>query len=259
MVKYLIEWIPYTQFKDLRKIGEGGFSIIYKATWSDGIRNTDVALKKLFNSQKIDLATKEYILIMEYANGGNLHNYLQNNFVNITWKKKSYILEEIISGFKVEFEEAIRNQKWSFENTIEFERSLEEAEKKKLELIQLKKLGPEFSEKPHQRAIYTSRALSSLISKSSINFSSTNSVSIMQEYITKEYELDINKIQSSTTQNINSSVQISNSRHQNFNGPSGSGPLNNLISTETVNSSRKRNIEELEIETQKSKKNRERY
>ncbi|CAG8745395.1 17198_t:CDS:1, partial [Rhizophagus irregularis] len=79
-----------------------------------------------------------------------------------------------------EFEEAIRNQKWSFENTIEFERSLEEAEKKKLELIQLKKLGPEFSEKPHQRAIYTSRALSSLISKSSINFSSTNSVSIMQ-------------------------------------------------------------------------------
>ncbi|CAB5380130.1 unnamed protein product [Rhizophagus irregularis] len=81
----------------------------------------------------------------------------------------------------------------------------------------------------------------------------------MQEYITKEYELDINKIQSSTTQNINSSVQISNSRHQNFNGPSGSGPLNNLISTETVNSSRKRNIEELEIETQKSKKNRERY
>ncbi|POG74446.1 kinase-like domain-containing protein [Rhizophagus irregularis DAOM 181602=DAOM 197198] len=258
---------------------------------------------------------------MEYANGGNLHNYLQNNFVNITWKKKSYILEEIISGlhnihlnnfihrdfhsgnillsdqswlpgdfglsqpanstspnneiygvipyiapeifkgaafsqksdfysfgmimwelttgckpfanvehnvsliyeiidgkrpeitndtpewfanlmkkcwdsnpskrptidkiklfirFKVEFEEAIRNQKWSFENTIEFERSLEEAEKKKLELIQLKKLGPEFSEKPHQRAIYTSRALSSLISKSSINFSSTNSVSIMQ-------------------------------------------------------------------------------
>ncbi|CAB4402905.1 unnamed protein product [Rhizophagus irregularis] len=85
------------------------------------------------------------------------------------------------------------------------------------------------------------------------------SVSIKQDYITKEYELDINKIQNSSTQNINSSVQISNSQHQNVNGPSGSGPLNNLISTETVNSSRKRNIEELEIETQKSKKNRERF
>ncbi|RGB31121.1 hypothetical protein C1646_764439 [Rhizophagus diaphanus] len=75
------------------------------------------------------------------------------------------------------------------------ETELKQAEKKRLELIQLKKLGPEFSEKPHPRAIYTSRALSSLISKSSINFSSINSVSIKQEYITKEYELDINKIQ----------------------------------------------------------------
>ncbi|CAB4402315.1 unnamed protein product [Rhizophagus irregularis] len=120
-----------------------------------------------------------------------------------------------------------------------------QAEKKRLELIQLKKLGPEFSEKPHPKAIYTSRALSSLISKSSIDFSSINSFSIKQEYITKEYELDINKIQSSSTQNINSSVQVSNSQHQNVSGP--------------TNSSRKRNIEELEIETQKSKKNRERY
>ncbi|PKY24192.1 hypothetical protein RhiirB3_438660 [Rhizophagus irregularis] len=137
---------------------------------------------------------------------------------------------------------------------------LNQAEKKRLELIQLKKLGPEFSEKPHPKAIFTSRALSSLISKSSIDFFSINSVStIKQEYITKEYELDINKIQRSSTQNINSSVQVTNSQHQNVDGPSVSGPLNNLISTVTTNSSRKRNIEELEIETQKSKKNRKRY
>ncbi|CAB4485322.1 unnamed protein product [Rhizophagus irregularis] len=75
-------------------------------------------------------------------------------------------------------------------------------------------------------------------------FSSINSVSAKQEYITKEYELDINKVQSSSTQNINS-VQVPNFRHQNV-----SGPLNNL----TANSSRKRNNEELNIETQKSKK-----
>jgi hypothetical protein len=54
---------------------------------------------------------------------------------------------------------------------------------------------------------------------------------------------------SSSTQNINSPVQVSNSQHQNV-----SGPLNNLISTVTVSSSRKRNNEELNIETQKSKK-----
>ncbi|UZO05574.1 uncharacterized protein OCT59_025918 [Rhizophagus irregularis] len=456
LVKWLIEWIPYSQLKDLRKIGEGGFSTIYKATWSDGIRNTDVALKKLFSSQKIDknflnelkllsyfgpfeifkadiigfhgitqdLATKEYILIMEYANGGNLHDYLQNNFINITWKEKSHILAKIITGptaveinrewgivskigFKEAFEQAekkrleliqeqarnkrleligaleqeleqeleqtkekrlklkeeqakerrleliqeqakekriellrqarkkrsqliqaleqarkkrldliqeqARNkrlelvigaleqeleqtkekrlelkeeqakerrleliQEQAKEKRIELLRQarkkrseliqeleqarkkkleliqevLEQAEKKRLELIQLKKLGPEFSEKPHPKAIYTSRVLSSLISKSSIDFSSINSVSVKQEYITKEYELDINKVQSSSTQYINSSVQVSNLQHQNV-----SGPLNNL----TTNSLRKRNIEELDIETQKSKKNRERY
>jgi serine/threonine protein kinase len=46
-----------------------------------------------------------------------------------------------------------------------------QAEEKRLELIRLKKLGPEFSEKSHPKAIYTSRALSSIISKS-INLSS---------------------------------------------------------------------------------------
>jgi len=46
-------WIPYSQIKNLSKIAEGGFSIIYKATWSDGINDTDVAIKKLFDSQNI--------------------------------------------------------------------------------------------------------------------------------------------------------------------------------------------------------------
>jgi len=43
----------YSQIKNLRKIAEGGFSIIYKATWTDGIKYIDVAIKKLFDSQNI--------------------------------------------------------------------------------------------------------------------------------------------------------------------------------------------------------------
>ena len=35
-----------------------------------------------------DPETKEFMLIMEYANGGNLHNYLQKNFRNISWENK---------------------------------------------------------------------------------------------------------------------------------------------------------------------------
>jgi hypothetical protein len=45
-----------------------------------------------------------------------------------------------------------------------------------LELIKSEKIGPEFAEKRHSEAIYTSRPLISLISKcSSIYSSSTNS------------------------------------------------------------------------------------
>jgi hypothetical protein len=33
----IIEWIPYDQFKDIKKIGEGGFAKIYSAIWKDGL------------------------------------------------------------------------------------------------------------------------------------------------------------------------------------------------------------------------------
>ncbi|CAB4485321.1 unnamed protein product [Rhizophagus irregularis] len=61
------------------------------------------------------------------------------------------------------------------------------------------------------------------------------SFNMKQEYITKEYEFDINNIQSLSTQNTNSATQ-------------------SLIVP--VNSSRKRNFEELKNETNENQKNR---
>src|SRR5947207_12821931 len=46
-----------------------------------------------------DPVTKEVMFIMKYANGGDLHNYLQENFTEITWKKKLYILWRISDGY----------------------------------------------------------------------------------------------------------------------------------------------------------------
>jgi len=46
-----------------------------------------------------DPVTKEYMLIMDYADGGNLHDYLQKKFVDITWIRKLYTLQEISSGY----------------------------------------------------------------------------------------------------------------------------------------------------------------
>src|SRR6266508_2323221 len=57
---YYIEWIPYDDLKDIKKIGEGGFATVYEGIWTNGprlvinnkryyLRNGRVALKKLKN------------------------------------------------------------------------------------------------------------------------------------------------------------------------------------------------------------------
>ena len=59
---------------------------------------------------------------------------------------------------------------WSFRN--KHNDIFNKAESKRIELINIKKLGPEFSARPNANAIYTSRPLSFFISKcSSINSS----------------------------------------------------------------------------------------
>ncbi|PKY28332.1 hypothetical protein RhiirB3_444440, partial [Rhizophagus irregularis] len=112
-----IKWVSYSQINILKKIAEGGFGIIYKAL----INGDVVVIKKILNSQEPnkyflnelkslyqcydnkfeciikchgitkDPITKELMFIMKYANGGDLHNYLQENFAEITWKKKLHI------------------------------------------------------------------------------------------------------------------------------------------------------------------------
>ena len=65
-----IEWIPYNDLKVIKKIGEGGFAIVYEGRWTNGPRFVErnkryycgdgyVALKKLRNSQNISGFLKE--------------------------------------------------------------------------------------------------------------------------------------------------------------------------------------------------------
>ena len=39
------------------------------------------------------------MLIMDYADGGDLHNYLQKDFTKITWEKKLFILRMVSIGY----------------------------------------------------------------------------------------------------------------------------------------------------------------
>ncbi|POG70925.1 hypothetical protein GLOIN_2v93132 [Rhizophagus irregularis DAOM 181602=DAOM 197198] len=68
----------------------------------------------------------------------------------------------------------------------------DQAELKRKKLIDSKKLGPKFSEKSHPKAIYTSRLLSSYISKCSSIFSNCSSINFSSNgYISNELEFDI--------------------------------------------------------------------
>ncbi|GET01598.1 kinase-like domain-containing protein [Rhizophagus clarus] len=357
-----IEWIPYSQITNLGKIAEGGYGKIYKAS----INGNVVAVKEFLNSRdpskyflneikslyqcyddKFEYIIKchgvtrnpytdDFMFIMKYANRGDLHNYLKENFTNITWKKKLYILWRISDGLQTIHEkdfihrdfhsgniliEIIENELcsidqyligdlglsqpanntltnneiygvipyiapeifkgasfskasdiysmgmimwelttgckpfsnivhdtdliykiidgerpkitddtpedfanlmkkcwnsdpkkrpsakkvcerfnlWSnVEKDVEHIDNFNQAEEIRLELIRSKLLGPEFSEKTHSKAIYTSSPLSSIISK----FSSTN-------LLKQEYELDINDIQRPSK----ASIENSNTQH----------------------------------------------
>ncbi|GBC07616.1 hypothetical protein RclHR1_07580004 [Rhizophagus clarus] len=137
-----MEWIPYSQFVNVKKIARGGYGTIYQAIWLDGSidnshkmrerrerrSNETVILKKFNNSQGIskyflqelqpnqhcyvfgghiiriygftkDPKVGDYILVMQYASGGDLHNYLQKKFTEIKWdKEKLSILWQIAKG-----------------------------------------------------------------------------------------------------------------------------------------------------------------
>lgn len=58
--KYKLLWIPYDEFENIKKIGEGGFSTVFCALWDDKSRKTKmtVALKLLHGSND---CTEEFI------------------------------------------------------------------------------------------------------------------------------------------------------------------------------------------------------
>ncbi|RIA91536.1 kinase-like domain-containing protein [Glomus cerebriforme] len=128
-----IEYIPYEKFENIEFIAKGGFSKIYKANWIDN--PNEVVLKKLNNSKNItpkelnelkvfcdyhekpiprlssnisniskyfgitqDPNTQDFMIIMAYYNLGDLTNYINNNFYDMSWYSKLGHLRNIIDG-----------------------------------------------------------------------------------------------------------------------------------------------------------------
>jgi hypothetical protein len=72
--KTLIEWIPYSQIKNIKEIAIGGFGIIYQATWLDG------SINKLLNIRK--RRENETVILKRFKNSKDIDKYFLNE-VNI--------------------------------------------------------------------------------------------------------------------------------------------------------------------------------
>ncbi|CFW93320.1 putative Non-specific protein-tyrosine kinase [endosymbiont DhMRE of Dentiscutata heterogama] len=132
--RFKLSWIDYNDFRDIRKIGKGGFATVYYANWFDRINGTwnDVALKVIHDSNKNEQEFiqelknhceigyenpsflnyfgvsrnnyGDYIIVMEIALKGSL----RQNLVEVSrleWKDKLNLLNCIASDL-----EAIHSQ-----------------------------------------------------------------------------------------------------------------------------------------------------
>ncbi|CAB5156950.1 unnamed protein product [Rhizophagus irregularis] len=123
-----VKFIPYNDLESSEFVNEGGFGIITKAIWTK--IHDYVICKKLTNTINIkhdilnafihelkmhlqlgysdriihclgisiDPTTNKYLLIMQYADGGDLQNYLKTNFINLTWDDKKKLAFQIADG-----------------------------------------------------------------------------------------------------------------------------------------------------------------
>ncbi|PKK64123.1 kinase-like protein [Rhizophagus irregularis] len=120
-----LKWIPYDKFTNVIYLDRGGFSTIYKAIWLNMNQDKEVVLKCLNNlNENLDEFLNEwkyhqscsnsyeiinlygftkssdtlnYMVVMDYANKGNLRGNLAK-VTKYNWKQKLNMLYKIISG-----------------------------------------------------------------------------------------------------------------------------------------------------------------
>ncbi|KAF0501371.1 kinase-like protein [Gigaspora margarita] len=120
--KYKLQEIPYASLNNKKRLGRGGFETVYRAKFSSlgyvAIKevesDTDEKAQKLFinelkqhsrtNHERIikfygislDMTEKTNYLVMEYANNGNLREYLRKN--ELEWPEKIRLTRQIAEG-----------------------------------------------------------------------------------------------------------------------------------------------------------------
>ncbi|CAB5357021.1 unnamed protein product [Rhizophagus irregularis] len=136
-----LEWIPYEDLEiDEKDFAEGGFGTISLATWINGyvVRwnhnkkqwHRQGKMKVVIKTMKDNISddfiteleayfkcasrhlisylgitqnpdTKDYAIVMEFAENGDLRKYLQNNKAKLYWRRKLDILRNIVAGLEI--------------------------------------------------------------------------------------------------------------------------------------------------------------
>ncbi|CAB4436908.1 unnamed protein product [Rhizophagus irregularis] len=118
-------------FSNVQRIGTGGFGKVYRVNWKNSDQYLalksfsnvdDVIAKEIVHELKLqrdiqfhnniikfygvaqfepeyqDVQSKNYLLVMEYADSGTLKNYLKENFNNLTWSNKYNLAYQLASA-----------------------------------------------------------------------------------------------------------------------------------------------------------------
>ncbi|RIB24278.1 kinase-like domain-containing protein [Gigaspora rosea] len=121
----LINYFDHNEFRNIEKIYGSGISVVYKSEWTKcGLivarkslkfdmeeKDIDSFVEELHRLQRASFHPKivhfygitkdsygEYKMVLQFANEGDLREYLNKNFLNLQWEDKYRIAGEIAQG-----------------------------------------------------------------------------------------------------------------------------------------------------------------
>ncbi|CAB4477922.1 unnamed protein product [Rhizophagus irregularis] len=138
--KEYYRFYEFEHFSNIQIIGTGGFGKVYRASWKNSEQY--LALKSFFNIDNVtakeivhelklqrdiqfhnniikfygiakfdpendNVQSKNYLLVMEYADSGPLKNYLKENFNILTWNDKYNLAYQLACAVSCKHNEGI--------------------------------------------------------------------------------------------------------------------------------------------------------
>ncbi|RGB36597.1 kinase-like domain-containing protein [Rhizophagus diaphanus] len=157
IAKEYFKYYEFKNFKNFKVIGTGGFGKVYRANWKNVERY--LALKSFFNLDNITVKeivhelklqrdvdfhgnvirfygitkdesenkidqTINYLLVMEYADGGTLRDYLKNNFNRLTWTDKYNLAYQLACSVSCLYDEGIIHRDLHSRNVLVHQNSI---------------------------------------------------------------------------------------------------------------------------------------